>query len=490
MPPASSEDRTPESRARGLPLEPSATIMHDLARRVEESIVDHLASLDARPAADTEGGAALAKSLAQAAAPEKGQPLDELLSLVFDRALAKGFGTTSPGYMAYIPGGGLYASALAAFIAAAVNRYTGLFAAAPGLVKLESNVIDWFCEWVGYPHSAAGILTSGGSLANFTALVAARDALLGSDLRSAVIYASDQTHHSVIKAARLAGLPAASVRAVPTDPSFRLSCAALVEMIAEDRSAKRRPFLIAGNAGTTNSGAVDPLEELSAIAEREGLWFHVDAAYGGFFVLTASGRERLRGIANADSIVLDPHKGLFLPYGTGCLLVRDGAALRNAHQSSALYLPKMQDDPELVDFCELSPELSRPYRGLQVWLPLMLYGVAEFRRNLDEKLELAGWAANALHDIEEIEVLAEPQLSIVAFALRSRSTSPQAIAKANEDTRGLLAAINRRQRVHLTGTMLAGRFAIRICILSFRTHQEHVAAALEDIRAAVSERTG
>lgn len=481
---------SPEDLAASLPnrpLEPNGRLMSELARHVEESIVSHLEALGERPAADTDGGVELARSLRLDSAPSRGRPLAELLDLLFDRAIPKGFGTTSPGYMAYIPGGGLYASALAAFIAAATNRYTGLFAAAPALVELESNVLRWFRDWVGYPPSAAGILTSGGSLANFTALVTARRDRLGEDFQSAVIYASSQTHHSVAKAAGLAGFRSENVRPVPVDERFRLMPSALASMIAEDRSSKLDPFLVVGNAGTTNSGAIDPLDALAAVAEEEHLWFHVDAAYGGFFVLTEQGQERLAGLSRADSIVLDPHKGLFLPYGTGCLLVRDGQALRAAHRSSAIYLPKMQEEPDLVDFCELSPELSRPYRGLQVWLPLMLYGVDEFRRALDEKLDLAVWATDRLREIPEIEILAEPQLSIVAFAVRPKGDSEEDTERANEQTRTLLAAVNRRQRVHLTGTMLRERFAIRICILSFRTHREHVAAAIEDIRTGLRQ---
>lgn len=484
---SSSAPSGPAAAAQDHVLEPGPRLMRELAQVVEERVIAHLARLHEQPAADVEGAIEVARSLRQDAAPTAGQPLDELLDLLFETAVPKGFGTTSPGYMAYIPGGGLYASALAAFIAAATNRYTGLFAAAPALVELETNVLHWFRDWVGYPPSSAGILTSGGSLANFTALVTARRDRLGEDVASAVIYASDQTHHSVVKAAVLAGFPDRCVRPVPVDSEFRLSPATLSAMIAEDRAANRRPFLVVGNAGTTNSGAVDPLDAISEIAEHESLWFHVDAAYGGFFVLSARGKERLHGISRADSIVLDPHKGLFLPYGTGCLLVRDGQALRRAHRSSADYLPKMQDDPDLVDFCELSPELSRPYRGLQVWLPLMLYGVDEFRRALDEKLELAQWAAETLCKLPQVEILAEPQLSILAFARRPQADGDDAIDKANQATRELLRAVNRRQRVHLTGTMLGDRFAIRICILSFRTHREHVAAAIDDVVAALRD---
>jgi aromatic-L-amino-acid/L-tryptophan decarboxylase len=281
------------------------------------------------------------------------------------------------------------------------------------------------------------------------------------------------------------GFPEANVRSIPVDGRFRIRLDALEEAIEEDRRRGLTPFLVVGNAGTTNTGAVDPLDELADLAARHGLWLHVDAAYGGFFLLTEEGRRTLKGIARADSIVLDPHKGLFLPYGTGALLVRDGQALKRAHGLAADYMPHLQSDPDLVDFCEYSPELSRSYRGLRVWLPVKLHGIGAFRATLEEKLRLARLAADRLRQIPGIEIVAEPQLSLLAFRLVPPGVSdPEELDRLN---RHLLDRINARQRVLLTGTLAGGRFVLRICILSFRTHQDRIEQGLEDIEAAVGE---
>lgn len=466
-------------------LELSADETRALVDAATRRVVAYVESLPRQPSADTEGGAELARSLVEPL-PEEGRPHEELLDLVFDRVIRKGFGTAGPGYLAYIPGGGILHTAVADFVADAVNRYAGVFEAAPGLAQLEANVVRWFCDIVGYPPEARGFLTTGGSLANFSALVTARRERLPEDFLSGVLYASDQAHHSVAKAAMLAGFPAGSLRAVPSDGTFRIRLDALAESVAADRDAGRRPFLVVGSAGTTNTGAVDDLEALSRFCESERLWFHVDAAYGGFFLLTADGRRRLAGIERADSVVLDPHKGLFLPYGTGSLLVKDGDALRRAHALSADYMPPMQSDPDLVDFNLLSPELSRGWRGLRVWLPIAMHGIGPFRRNLEEKLELTSWATEELRKTPGIEIVAGPQLSIVAFRLAPRGSDA---AAENERNRRFLAAINARKRVYLTGTILGDRFALRICVLSFRTHMDRMRQCLEDVRAATEDVT-
>jgi len=472
--PGSGEDRS---------LELSSDTFRELVDAATTRLVEYVESLPTQPSADTEGGAALARSLAEPL-PETGRPYQELLDLLFEKVVRKGFGTAGPGYLAYIPGGGILHTAVADFIADGVNRYVGVFAAAPGLAAIEANVVRWFSDLVGYPPGARGFLTTGGSLANFSALVTARRERLPDDFLAATLYVSDQTHHSVAKAAMLAGFPESSVRAVPSDADFRVRLDALEEAVSRDRAAGRRPFFVVGNAGTTNTGAVDDLHGLADFCERERLWLHVDAAYGGFFLLTPEGREVLRGISRCDSVVLDPHKGLFLPYGTGSLLVRDGGALRRAHALSADYMPEMQQDPELVDFNLVSPELSRAWRGLRVWLPIAMHGIAPFRRNLQEKLELARWAAAELRTIPDVEILAEPQLSIVAFRIRRRGLDEDA---ANALNRRFLQAINARERVYLTGTMLGPRFALRICVLSFRTHADRMRDAMADIREAAAE---
>ncbi|HET9226492.1 MAG TPA: aminotransferase class V-fold PLP-dependent enzyme [Thermoanaerobaculia bacterium] len=461
------------------PLELSGAEMRRLVEAAMERIAEHVDTLPDQPASFTEGGLRLARSLAEPL-PQNGTPFPKLLDLLFDRAVPRSLNTAGPGYLAYVPGGGLLHSAIADLIGDSINRYVGLFGSAPGLGQIEVNVLSWFREMVGYPSEAGGILTSGGSLSALTALITARRERLPENFLSGVLYWSDQTHHSLEKAALLAGFPASNFRKLPTDDLFRLRIDALEAAIEEDRQRGLTPFLVVGSAGTTNSGAVDPLEKIAETAKRQGLWFHVDGAYGGFFVLTEEGRRLLKGIELSDSLALDPHKSLFLPYGTGALLVRDAGALRRTHSIAADYMPQSQE----IDPSELSPELTRPFRGLRVWLPLKMHGIAPFQEALEEKLALARWAAEELKTIEGIEVVAEPQLSTLAFRLNPGGLAAEELNRLN---RRLMKAINERKRVILTGTKLGERFVIRICVLSFRTHRDRMEMCLEDIRRAVEE---
>jgi aromatic-L-amino-acid decarboxylase len=475
--------RSPRPEPRVDELELSEEEMRRLLDAAAERTIAHVASLSRQPSWNLEGGEQLARSLSEPV-PETGTGAEKLLDLVFEKIVPASLNTAGPGYLAYIPAGGLFPSAVAELVSNAVNRYAGVFSVAPGLVALEANVIRWFAALVGYPPESQGILTTGGSLSNFSALVTARRERLPEDFLSGMLYTSDQTHHSVQKAAMLAGFPQANVRVIASDGRFRIRLDALEAAVAEDRRTGKTPFLLSANAGTTNTGAVDDLNALADFAGREGLWFHVDGAYGGFFAMTEEGKRILSGIARADSLVLDPHKSLFLPYGTGCLLVRDGAALKRAHQLSADYMPTMQDDPDQPDFNLLSPELSREWRGLRVWLPIKMHGIGAFRRALEEKLALARQAADALRAMPGVEIVAEPQLSLVAFRAVAGGETEEA---ANARNRRWLEGINARKRVYLTGTRLGGRFVLRLCVLSFRTHADAIAKALEDARAALAE---
>jgi aromatic-L-amino-acid/L-tryptophan decarboxylase len=457
--------------------------MREMVGRAMERIEGFIASLPDQPMHATTGGKKLARSL-RAPLPERGVPFEKLLRLLFGRVIPASLNTASPGYLAYVPGGGLFHAAVADLIADATNRYVGVWVAAPGLVQIEENVIQWFCGMLGLPATAGGLLTTGGSLANLIAVIAARRERLPPDFLKGVVYTSEEAHHSVRKAAILAGLLPEHVRAIPTCDRFRLRPDALASAVERDRAAGLAPFLLVASAGTTSTGAVDDLTALAGIAERERLWLHVDAAYGGFFALTARGRAAMAGIERADSVTLDPHKGLFLPYGTGCLVVRDREALRRAHAVPATYLPPMQSDEGLVDFCELGPELSRDARGLRVWLPLSMHGAGVFREALDEKLDLARRAADALRAMPGIEVAAEPQLSLLGFrARRPGGTGNEGDALS----RRLIAKVNEKQRVLLTGAVVKGRFLIRMCVLSFRTHEDRIDAAIDDVRASLAE---
>jgi aromatic-L-amino-acid decarboxylase len=462
-----------------LPLEPSPEDMRSMGAAALEVLVEHIATLADQPASRFDGVDELVDALREPA-PEHGAPFDELLRTVAEGA-SRGFNTPGPGYLAYVPGGGLWSAAVADFLATAFNRYVGVWNAAPVLVQMEWQAIRWLAEMFGYPPESSGILTSGGSMSNFSALVAARRAQLGDDLTSGTMYVADQTHSSVLKSAILGGLPRANIRVVPADGALRLDLDAVRAAVARDREAGLRPFCLVASAGTTNTGAVDDLSGAADLARDDGLWLHVDAAYGGFFQLTDRGRLAFAGIERADSITLDPHKAMFLPYGTGCLLVRDGPRLREAHDvHEAEYLQDLADDETTPNFSDLSPELSRDFRGLRVWLPLKLHGVAAFREALDEKLDLAHTLYEGIRDADAIEVPWDPELTVVAF----RSTAGP---DPDEATRRLLARINASGRVFLSSTLLGGRMFLRACVVSHRTHRDRIDEAVEIIRRAAAE---
>ena len=456
------------------PLELSGAELKESLALVAQRLGTFLDNVGTLPASQTAGAARLARSLAEPL-PERGSSLRNLLRILFEQVMPTALHTSGPGYLGYIPGGGLPMSAVADLIAGITNRYVGLWMAAPGLVALETNVIRWFCAMAGLPDAAGGVLTSGGSTANLIAIVTARRERLPVNFLSGTLYTSAHAHHSVRKAAMLAGFPADNVREIPLDAQFRMRTDLLLERIAADRAAGMTPFCVVGSAGTTAMGAVDPLPILANICEEQGLWMHVDAAYGGFFMLTERGSTALAGIERADSITLDPHKSLFLPYGTGCILVRDRERLQRAHSVSADYLPPPQTEEDRWDFAEMGPELSRDARGLRVWLPLKLAGAGAFRTQLDEKLNLARAAVEVVRGHACLEVVSEPTLSL--FTFRVRGDEPA--------TRALMSAINQRQRVFLTGVPVDGGMVIRVCVLSFRTHAAHMKHFAEDLEAAL-----
>jgi aromatic-L-amino-acid/L-tryptophan decarboxylase len=466
------------------PLELSGDVMREMIDRAMDRIVTHIETLPEQPAHATRGGKKIARAMREPM-PERGVPFEKLLRRLFGRVIPTSLNTASPGYLGYIPGGGIFHAAVADLITDATNRYVTVFQAAPPLVELEASVIAWFCAMLGLPGTAGGLLTTGGSIANLIAVVTARRDRLPPDFMKGVVYVSEEAHHSVRKAAIVAGIMPDRVRVIAVDDRFRMPFAAVEEAISQDRALGLSPFLLVASAGTTGTGAVDDLDALAGVAARERLWFHVDAAYGGFFALTARGRAALRGIERADSVTLDPHKSLFLPYGTGCILAREREALRRAHSVPASYMPPLESDWDLVDFCELGPELSREARGLRVWLPLKMHGAGVFRDALDEKLDLARYAASRLRAMRDVEIVSEPELSLLAF--RAKPPGVEEGEALDIYNRKVLARVNARQRVFMTGFTARGRFLVRMCILSFRTHADRVEAALEDIEASLNE---
>lgn len=407
--------------------------------------------------------------------PEEPAHLDKVMDLIVREIDGSGLQPASGGHLGYIPGGGIYPGALGDYVAAVTNRYAGVHYASPGAVHLENMLLRWLCRLVGYPRQALGTLTSGGSIATLVAVVAARDAkeIKADRITRSPIYLTDQTHHCVAKSIAIAGLGEAPLRKVAMTPRHRMDVDALRRTIRSDREQGLQPFMLVASAGTTDTGALDPLAELADVARTEGLWYHVDAAYGGAFLLLDEMRPRFQGIEAADSVVIDPHKGLFLPYGSGAVIVREPDHIRVSHGLRGVYL---QDAGDLFDEpspADLSPELTRHFRGLRMWLPIQVHGLARFRAALEEKLLLCRLFHERVRSLG-FEVGPEPDLSVTMFRWIPRDGTDPA-----EFNRGLLQAILEDGRVFLSSTTIDGVFWIRLAVLCFRTHRDRIEAVLE-----------
>lgn len=487
-PPSSDRDGSPlvgrirELQAAAGPLEPDAEARSRLRDRVLRYTDAFLERLPRAPTfqRDTSPVAGLGELDVR----EEPRDPDTLLRVLEECVDGPGVNPASGGHLGYIPGGGLTEGALGDYIAAITNHYAGIGFAGPGAVRMEQQLLDWMAGLVGYPEGWGGNLASGGSVANLIAVVTAREAkgLRAVDFPKAVAYTTGQVHHCVDKALGVAGLGEAVRRRVPTDDRWRMDPAALEAMIVEDRAQGLRPWLVVASAGTTDVGAVDPLKEIGRVAREHDLWYHVDAAYGGFFLLCPEVRPLMDGIQDSDSVVMDPHKGLFLSYGVGAVLVRDDEALHRAHHYQAAYMQdaRAQESLDAHSPAARSPELSKHWRGPRMWLPLMLHGVAPFRAALEEKRLLARYFWERAAE-EGFEVGPEPELSVVTYRWVPRK------GDANAFNRALIDALHRDGRLFVSSTTLDGTFVLRLAVLSFRTHLETIGLMLEILREKVRE---
>ena len=402
-----------------------------------------------------------------------GAPFDDALRILFEDVLPFASRSAHPRFFAYVPFAGTWPGALGDFVASACNVYAGSWQESAGPTQLELRILEWFKEWVGYPASAGGSLVNGGSAANLTALACAREALVGSMRDDLVVYASDQAHYSVGRAARTLGFRPDQLRVLPVRADLRLDPAILAAAIMADEEAGRLPLLVVANGGATSTGAVDPLDELAAVCRERGVWLHVDAAYGGFAVLTDRGRAALNGLALADSVTLDPHKWLYQPYECGCLLVRDGRVLRDAFEMHSDYLRDAEVDGGEVNFSDLGIQLTRSTRAFKLWLSLRTFGVDAFRAAIDHTLDLAELARRRIEASESLELAAPPSLGIVCFFRRGAD---------DKQTDGLAAALEQSGLGFISTTRVHGRTALRLCILNHTSQAadvEHVLAFLE-----------
>lgn len=407
-------------------------------------------------------------------------PIEEALTLLGQNVDTQGLNPASAGHLGYIPGGGLYYSALGDYLAAITNRYAGVFFASPGAVRIENMLISWMAGILGYPVNSAGNLTSGGSIANLIAIVTSRDAqkINSTNIARSVIYLSHQAHHSLQKAIRIAGLDECILRYVNLDRQYRIIPGELEEQVEADKRNGLNPFLIIGTAGTTDVGAIDPLDEIGDIAHRHGLWFHLDAAYGGFFILAAQGKAKLKGIEKSDSVCIDPHKGLFVPYGLGAVLVKDIARMQGSLSYLANYMQDTFSSTDEPSPADLSPELSKHFRGLRLWLPLKLHGTRPFAACLEEKLLLTRYFYQEIQKLG-FEVECEPELSVVIYRYVPKKGDADLFNKR------LVEEVQKDGRVFISSTLLNGKFILRFAILSFRTHLKTVDLALRILKEKV-----
>ncbi len=402
--------------------------------------------------------------------------LDDLLAIYEQEVVNHGIIAASGGHIGYIPGGGIFYAALGDFLADISNEFAGMYFASPGGVTIENELIRWLKTIFGFPETAVGNLTSGGSIANLVAVAAARDKhkIKGEKIAKSVVYIGPQTHHCIHKAIRLTGLEDVVIREIELDEFHRIKPAHLEELIRTDRKNGLLPFMVIASAGTTDTGAVDPLNKLADIAEANKMWYHIDAAYGGFFVLTETAKKQFNGIERADSLVVDPHKGLFLPYGLGAVLVRDRDALLQSNHYTANYMQDALNPDMPLNPADVSPELTKHFRGLRLWIPLRMLGIEPFVACLEEKLLLVQYFRQKLQE-NSFQLGPEPDLSVSYFWYEPK------VADQNEFNKALMRNIHLDGRIFLSSTRIGGMDVIRIAILSFRTKMETVDVCVEMI---------
>lgn len=426
--------------------------------------------------------------LLRAPCPEEPGDADIVLRHAATEILPRAGRIDHPRFFAFVPASPTWAAQLGDLLATGFNTFQGTWLASAGPSQIELVVLDWFRDWLGLPEGAGGLFTSGGSAANLGAVVAAREAAGHPD--DPVVYLSDQSHSSMERAARIAGFRSEALRRVATDDGYRIDPAALERALREDRAAGRVPVLVAANGGSTNTGAVDPLGELADLCAEYDVWLHVDAAYGGFAVLDPRGRAALEQIGRAHSVTLDPHKWLFQPYETGCLLVRDPDDLTRAFRVLPEYLQDTDLGFEQVNFADRGLQLTRSFRALKVWTALKIHGRRAHAEAVGRALDLAIEAEELLRREPSVEILSGASLGIVCFRVAPEGWSEADLEELN---RSIQEAIVREGTAMMSSTRLRDRYALRLCILNYRSTSADVTAVLDRVvalGAELAERSG
>jgi len=458
-------------------LELAPERMIELAALASRLIVERLERLPDEPA--WRGGSrAELEALMREAPPEEGRPAEEVLERAARDILPVAGRVDHPRFFAFVPSSATWPGVLADYMAAGHNIFQGTWLGASGPSQLEVVVLDWFRDWLGYPDTAGGLFTSGGSAASLDAFVAAREAA-GAPERPTV-YMSDQSHTALSRAATIVGVRPERVRKVGSDGFFRLDIEELARMVAEDRAAGLTPIAVCANAGTTNTGAVDPIQAMADFCEAQGIWLHVDAAYGGFAVLTEEGRRLFRGLERADSIAMDAHKWLFQPFEAGCLMVKDVRRLEAAFSVRPEYLQDTDWGSEHPNFGDRGLQLSRSFRALKVWMSIQVFGMAAFRRAVASGIDLARRAEEYVRASDVLQIANPASLGIVCFRVNPRAHELDD-ARLEQVNEGVQARVIDAGIAMMSSTRLRGLYSLRLCILNHNTAWSDVLRTLEAI---------
>jgi glutamate/tyrosine decarboxylase-like PLP-dependent enzyme len=462
-----------------LAMDPEA--MRRLGYEVVDRLVVRAERMDASPALRTSPRRTIAKLLDEPP-PERPQPVDQVLDELFENVLPFLGRFDHPRFFAYVPGAGTWPAALADLVASAANIDAGEWREAAGPSQVELTVLGWFAEWIGYPSGAEGILVSGGSAANLQGLAVAREALAGPMSDRIVVYVGDVAHSSIARGARALGFRPEQVRVLPTDERFRLRAATAAAAMDADRREGRLPLAVVAAGGATNTGAVDPFVELAELCRERNVWLHVDAAYGGFAVLTERGRRQLDGLELADSVTLDPHKWLAMPFEVGCLMVREGHQLRSAFEIVPEYLKDTQLMEAEVNLANRGLQLTRGARALKVWMSLKVFGVDAFRRAIDRSLDLAVFAQECIERSEHLEIVTPVTLGVLTFRRRFPGISDEdELERLNAR---LIRSLAESGVGLVSSTRLRGRYVIRFCVLNHTSGKQDVLRVLDWLDSA------
>jgi len=481
-------------------IDASLELSQEKARELGHALVEHLLEYQARlatlPVVKMESASALRAAIWEELPARGSDPL-AVLKRIEKSVFSSTNHETHPRFFAFVPGPSNLVGAYADFLRAGYNIFAGSWLEGSGPAMVELVTLDWILKLAGYPETAGGIFLSGGSLANLSALVTARDALLKPEqFARAVVYGSDQTHSSLLRAMRILGWQKQQFRKLESDAAFRVRPEEVRRAIREDRAAGLAPFCVIANAGTTNTGAIDPMAELADVCAEEKVWLHADGAYGAGALFCARGRELLRGIERADSFTLDPHKWLFQPFDCALLMVRNRAALRHAfhvREDEAEYLQDARAGEEEVNLWDYSPELTRPFRALKLWMSLQVFGADAFAAALERTFYLAEYAEKELRALSNWEVASNAQMAIVTFRYvpqGQQDGSAESARRIDALNRAIAARMQEQGFALVLTTELRGQTVLRLCTINPRTTEEDITKTVQALDEHAREEWG